>query len=373
MTNKKIGITGHNGFVGTHLKNKIHYQFLDFEIIDFKRSFFGDEKKLSVFVNSCDVIVHLAGLNRHNSQKEIVKTNIQIAETLGASLIRNKFKGSLIFSSSLQEKKDTPYGLSKKRAAEVLANASKSCSFSFIQLIIPNIFGPFGKPHYNSFIATFSHQLINGEIPEIIQDVSIPLIYVEDVVNQILKSSQLKGIHKVEVSHQIEKKVSQVLNKLQEFQTTYIENETIPEFKSLFDIQLFNSFRSAVKHNDFFPKPYETYEDDRGCFSELLRTHSKGQVSFSTTKPGITRGDHFHTRKIERFCVIQGEAKVALRIIGSKDKTEFILSGTKPAYIDMPVWATHNITNVGKKDLITVFWISEHYNPEDPDVFFEKV
>ena len=373
MANKKIGITGHNGFLGNHIKNQIQYQFTDFELLDFKRSFFEDQKQLSIFVNSCDVIIHLAGLNRHNSEQEITNTNIKLAEVLGASLTKNNFKGSLIFSSSLKENENTPYGKSKKKAGEILAKAANSLGFSFIKLIIPNIFGPFGRPYYNSFIATFSHQLIKGQAPEILLDASIPLIYVDSVVRHIMDAIKFEGIHNIEIPYQIKKKVSNVLKQLEDFQKSYIENGILPKFESAFDIQLFNSFRSAINLKEFFPISYEIHEDERGYFSELIRNHSKGQVSFSSTKPNITRGNHFHTRKIERFSVIQGEAKIALRKIGSDDMIEFELSGTHPAYVDMPVWTTHNITNIGNKDLITVFWINEHYDPEDADVFFEKV
>ena len=116
MANKKIGITGNNGFLGNHIKNQIQHQFTDFELLDFKRFFFEDQKQLSVFVNSCDIIIHLAGLNRHNSGQEITNTNIKLAKVLGASLTKNNFKGSLIFSSSLKENENTPYGKSKKKS-----------------------------------------------------------------------------------------------------------------------------------------------------------------------------------------------------------------------------------------------------------------
>ena len=373
MANKKIGITGHNGFLGTHLKNQIRYKFKDFEIVDFKRSFFEDENQLSIFVNSCDIIIHLAGLNRHDSGGKILKTNVQLSETLAKCLIKNMYKGSLIFSSSLQEYNNTPYGKSKKQASKFLAETAKTSGFSFVQFIIPNIFGPFGKPNYNSFITTFSHQLIKGERPEIINDDIVPLIYVEDLVPQIFRATELKGIHRIEILSKTKRKVSKILTQLKEFQKTYIENGTIPKLKTLFDTQLFNTFRSAINLKDFFPKSYQIHHDERGSFAELIRASTKGQVSFSSTKPGVTRGNHFHTRKVERFSVIQGEAKICLRIIGTKEIKEFKLVGTKPSYIDIPIWTTHNITNIGKKDLITVFWINEHYNPVDADVYFEKV
>jgi UDP-2-acetamido-2,6-beta-L-arabino-hexul-4-ose reductase len=373
MTNKKIGITGHNGFLGSHLKNHIRYQYDNFDIIDFDRSFFESENDLSVFIKSCDVIVHLAGLNRHNSKDEILKTNIKLAETLGSSLLKNQFKGCLIFSSSIQEYYQTPYGKSKKRAGDVLTKAAISSGFTLIHMIIPNIFGPFGKPNFNSFISTFSHKLILGETPEIIKDDNIPLIYVESVVNHILNQIDHKGIHKIEIPKETEKRVSEILGELKNFHQTYINEGFIPKLENIFDIQLFNTFRSALDYSKYFPKSYMLHIDERGHFSELIRSHSQSQQSYSITKPGVTRGNHFHTRKIERFSVIKGEATIQMRKIGTKKSMQFKLMGEKPSYVDMPVWTTHNITNTGKEDLITIFWINEHYNQNDPDVYFEKV
>ncbi len=373
MANTKIGITGHNGFLGNHIKNTIKYNFQDFQIVDFKRSFFQNDSAMSNFVNRCDVIIHLAGLNRHKSSEEIAKINIQLAKTLSTSLIANNFKGSLIYSSSLQENKDTPYGKSKKQAGEILARTASYGDFSFIDLIIPNIFGPFGKPNYNSFISTFSHQLIQEKATEIIIDDEVPLIYVESVVNHILNQIDKEGIHKIEIPHENEKTVSEVLAQLKDFKHEYIEKGCIPKLEENFDLQLFNTFRSAIDHLKFFPKSHKLHKDERGHFSELVRSHSQGQLSYSVTKPGLCRGNHFHTRKIERFSVIQGKAIIRMRKIGNNKSFELKIDGTNPSYVDIPVWTTHNITNIGKEDLVTIFWINEHYDSENADVYFEKV
>ena len=201
----------------------------------------------------------------------------------------------------------------------------------------------------------------------------MPLLYIDEVIDQLLNVLELKGINKIEVPHQKEIKVDEVLSLLKEFHKAYIKNGDIPKLESAFDIQLFNTFRSAINSKEFFPIPYKTHKDERGCFSELMRSHTKGQVSFSTTKPGITRGNHFHTRKIERFSVIHGEAMIAFRTIGDEEIIEFKLSGKEPSYVDIPILTTHNIVNIGSEDLITVFWINEHYNLDDADVYFEKV
>jgi UDP-2-acetamido-2,6-beta-L-arabino-hexul-4-ose reductase len=373
MDSKKIGITGHNGFLGYHLKNGIKYHFPNYEIVDFKRDFFQKPALMSAFINSCDVIIHLAGLNRHNSSEEIARTNIQLAKTIAKSLIKNNYKGSLIYSSSLQEYKETPYGSSKKQAGDILTKAASTSGFSYTTLILPNIFGPFGKPNYNSFIATFSHELIHGKGSKIIKDDKIPLIYVESVVNHILKCIDSKGILKKRIPYETEKKVSEVLEQLKRFHHNYFEKGNIPKLENTFDIQLFNTFRCTVDHSKHFPKRYKLHIDERGYFSELIRSYSKGQQSYSVTKSGVTRGNHFHTRKIERFSVIQGEALIQMRRVGFEERIEFELNGENPSYVDIPVWTTHNITNIGKEDLITIFWINEYFDPEDADVYFEKV
>ena len=373
MSSKKIGITGHHGFIGNHLKNVVKYKFQDYQIIDFERAFFLNEDGMSEFVKNCDVIIHLAGLNRHNVPEKIEEINIQLAKILATTLVVNNFKGSLIYSSSHQVYEDSPYGRSKKQAGEILAKAATNGRFSFISLILPNIFGPFGKPNYNSFIATFSHQLIQGKATEIIKDDKVPLIYIESVVHHILNQIDKKEINILEIPHETKKKVSEVLKKLKDFHQTYIEEGNIPKLENTFEIQLFNTFRSFIDYSKHFPKPHILHQDERGHFSELLRSHSHSQHSYSITKPGVTRGDHFHTRKIERFSVIKGEATIQMRRIGTSERIEFKLNGKNVSYVDMPVWTTHNITNIGKEDLITIFWINEHYDKEDSDVYFEKV
>ena len=373
MASKKIGITGHNGFLGSHIKNIINYKFQNYQIVDFKRKFFNDGLSMSNFVNNCDVIIHLAGLNRHNSTEEITKVNVQLAKTLSRALVSNNFKGSLIYSSSLQIYNDSVYGKSKKKAGEIFTEAASNGRFSFINLILPNIFGPFGKPNYNSFISTFSDRLIRGKSPKIIKDEKVPLIYAESAAIHILNQVDKGGIHKIDIPQENSKQVSEVLHQLKNFYKTYIKRGIIPKLENNFAVQLFNTFRSALDHSKYFPKPHNLNLDERGHFSELIRSNSQSQVSYSVTRPGIVRGNHFHTRKIERFIVVQGEALIQIRRIGTKERFDYKLSGETPSYLDIPIWTTHNITNTGKKDLITIFWINEHYNPEDADVYYEKV
>jgi len=167
--------------------------------------------------------------------------------------------------------------------------------------------------------------------------------------------------------------ISEVLIKLNKFNDIYCKYGQIPDVESHFDLCLFNTFRSYINISSFFPRSHKEHNDDRGSFSELSRVFSQGQTSFSITKKGVIRGNHFHTRKIERFSVIRGKAKIELREILSDKKFEFILDGAKPSYIDIPVWHIHNIQNFGDEDLITVFWINEHYNEDTADTYLENV
>ena len=240
--------------------------------------------------------------------------------------------------------------------------------------MIPNVFGPFGVPFYNSVIATFCHQLTHSQVPKIDVDKSVKLIYVHDLVSIIL-SCILKRENAGEflVPPTMDKKVSDILMQLTLYKDNYLGSGIFPSLDSAFDVALFNTFRSYMDHKTVFPVQLKRNSDQRGDFVETIKSGCGGQVSFSTTRPGITRGNHFHTRKVERFAVIKGTARIQLRRIGTSEVLDFFLSGDKPAYVDMPVWYTHNIKNTGSDELFTLFWINELFNPENPDTFFENI
>lgn len=370
----KIGITGQSGFIGYHVSKTIKYKFEKYVIVPFHKSYFEDTILIDSFVSSCNIIVHLAGVNRADSDKEVYVSNIKINTALKNALIRTKFKGHLIFASSSQEDSTSLYGLAKKESRIFLQQTLTESGGKFTGLIIPNVYGPFCKPNYNSFVATFCNKILNEEVPEINKDVSIPLIYVGNLTQQIINTIQSKKEIKLKlIEPDIEVKVSEVKTLLKYFKDSYLKGNTIPFFNNPFELSLFNTFRSYIDLNKTYPIALNKQADKRGFFSEIIRTENGGQFSFSTTLPNITRGNHFHTRKIERFIVLQGKAKISLRRIGSDVVHEFLLDGAKPGYIDMPIWYTHNITNIGKVHLITSFWINEPYNSEDSDTYFENV
>lgn len=368
----KIGITGQSGFIGTHLYNYLGLQE-NIERIEFKDEYFNDVNVLDKFVSQCDVIVHLAALNRHNDPQVIYHTNVGLVKKLIDSLNRTKSKAHILMSSSTQENKDNLYGKSKKKGRELLIEWAKTSKGNFTGLVIPNVFGPFGNPYYNSFIATFSHRIINKEAPEIQVDAKINLIYVQNLVAKIYEIIiNRQYANKYEIKHIATEKVSDILNKLYQFNEDYVVNGIFPELKNYFELCLFNTFRSYLP-KEYFPRKLKLNTDNRGSFVETVKTLGQGQFSFSTTKPGITRGNHFHLRKVERFAVIKGKARIQLRKIGTNEIINYELDGNQPAYVDMPILYTHNITNIGDEELVTLFWINEFFDPNDPDTYYKRV
>jgi UDP-2-acetamido-2,6-beta-L-arabino-hexul-4-ose reductase len=369
----KVGVTGSNGFIGWHLCRTLELDTNKFELIEFKRDWFDGNIDLDSFVSKCDIIVHLAGLNRHSEESAIYNTNLGLSERLIESFKRTNFKGQVIFSSSIQEERNNIFGNSKKAARELFINWAGQFNATFHGLIIPNVFGAFGVPFYNSLVATFSHQLVNNEVPKIVIDATLNLIYINDLVKKIIDLFHTKTNDNFRIEHTDTYKVSEILELLIKYKNKYFVKGQIPSFNNQFELNLFNTFRSYFNLNTHFPIKYKNNIDERGNFVEIVRLEIGGQVSFSTTKKEITRGNHFHTRKIERFSVIKGKALIQLRKIGTLEVFDYYLSGDEPAYVDMPIWYTHNIKNVGEGELYTMFWINEFYDANDPDTYFEKV
>jgi UDP-2-acetamido-2,6-beta-L-arabino-hexul-4-ose reductase len=393
----RVGITGQSGFIGTHLFNTLGLYPEKFARIPFQDEYFQDVAKLNNFVTQCDAIIHLAAMNRHADPQVLYDTNITLVNQLIAAFEETNSKPHVLFASSIQEEMDNPYGRSKKEGRRLLQHWADRNKARFTGLIIPNVFGPFGHPYYNSVVATFCHQLTHNEQPKIDVDAELKLIYVAELVriiidhissNQSLITSHQSPItsHKSPVTsvqspvtnYQIPStgtiKVSQLLEKLTAYKEIYFDKQIIPETRNSFDRNLFNTFVCYIDHKSFYPGMLQPHSDQRGSFVEVLKLNrAGGQVSFSTTVPGITRGDHFHTRKFERFAVIRGKARIDLRRIGTDEVLSFEMDGKAPSFVDMPIWYTHNITNVGDEALYTLFWISDFYDPNDPDTYFEKV
>ncbi len=377
----KIGITGQAGFVGTHLFNTLGLNPEKYERVPFMDEYFSDAQALESFVKQCDTIIHLAAMNRHNDPQVLYETNINLVQKLINACEQTQSTPHILFSSSTQEERDNLYGKSKKEGRELFEKWADKNNAQFTGIIIPNVYGPFGHPYYNSVVATFCHQLTHNETPKIEIDGEIKLIYVSELVETIIKKisenqfnpRHLRSNELFMVPHTAQIKVSALLQKLQEFKSNYFDYGIIPSLDNPFERNLFNTFLCYIDHASFFPFNLKINTDERGSFVETVKLNSGGQVSFSTTVPGITRGNHYHTRKAERFAVIKGKARIDIRRIGTDKVLSFELDGAQPSFVDMPIWHTHNITNIGTEELYTIFWINEHYNPEDGDTYFEKV
>ena len=370
----KVGITGQAGFVGTHLYNTLGLNLEHYERVSFERAFFDDDTALDSFVKNCDVIVHLAAMNRHKVPQVIYDTNVNLAKKLVAALERSQCKPHVLFSSSSQEEKDNHYGNSKKEARKLLQQWATKSGATFTGMIIPNVFGPFGKPFYNSVVATFSHLVATGGSPSIDVDGDLKLIYVNELVAEMVsKIISEENNPSYIVPHTSEAKVSEILALLNNYKALYQDNGEVPVINNAFELNLFNTYRCYMDIANHYPVKFTQHTDPRGSFVEIIRLGVGGQVSFSTTVQGITRGNHYHTRKIERFAVIKGQALIQLRKIGTNETLDFFLDGDEPAYVDMPIWYTHNIKNIGDDILYTNFWINEPFDPDDADTYFEEV
>ena len=369
----KVGITGQSGFMGSHLYNYIETKD-NLKLAFFKKDYFESDKLLQNFVKDCDVIVHIAAMNRHDIPEMIYNTNVNLVTKLTDACNEANVAPKIIFSSSTQEERDNHYGKSKKDGRLHLEQWAKTNNSSVSTLIIPNVYGPFGKPFYNSVVSTFCHQLINNETPLIEVDGQLNLIYINELSDVFYQEiiAKEKRIISYKIKHTATKKVSEILALLSHFKSSYLEKGVVPDLRDMFEINLFNTFRSFIPI-DYFPRKFTQHTDERGSFVEIIRANTSGQTSYSTTKPGITRGDHYHTRKVERFAVIKGKALIQLRKVDSDKVISYHLDGNEPAYVDMPIWFTHNIKNVGDNELITIFWINEPYDPDDPDTYFVKV
>ena len=370
----RIGITGQTGFIGTHLFNFLNLQKDEVKLVLFEDHFFSERSELELFVSQCDVIVHLAALNRHSDPQAIYNTNIELVQKLISAMESTGSRPHVLFSSSTQEERDNVFGKSKREGRKLLAEWAARSGGVFTGMVIPNVFGPFGNPYYNSVVATFSHQLTHSEQPRVEVDAQLKLIYIGDLVKVIwylIKNSVSDGEYRVSPTD--EAKVTEILTLLQSIKDQYLESGIVPDLSDPFERNLFNTFVCHIDHSKFFPYKLKINTDERGSFVETVKLNSGGQISFSTSKPGVTRGNHFHTRKAERFAVIKGKALIQLRRIGTDRIMNFELDGNEPSFVDMPIWHTHNITNIGSDDLYTIFWISEFFDPGDPDTFFEKV
>lgn len=364
----KIGITGADGLIGWHLHSYLHSQ-KDVEVITAGFPEFGSEDALARFAASCDFIVHLAGMNR-GDENEVARTNVALTEAVIRACKSSGAKPHIVFSSSTHIYRNTPYGNSKKACAELLKAWASEIGGKFTNLILPNIFGESGKPFYNSAVSTFCFQLANGQEPKIIDDNEIEILHAQRVSREIFTIVQNHKEGDVVVGGG-RITVSRLLSKLKGIADLY-GRQIIPDIRTPGDLDLFNTYRSYL-----FPQKYPVgitvRKDVRGTLFEAVKGFNGGQTFISSTEPGVTRGNHYHTLKVERFLVIKGKALIRIRKLFSSEIMEFAVDGAVPGYIDIPALHTHNITNIGESELLTLFWANEMLDTDTPDTYQETV
>lgn len=366
----KILITGSAGLLGWQVRCFLHGKE-NVSVTPFDIDEFQDDAKLSETLGTeVDAIIHLAGLNRAETEEEVATKNVAITNRLIAFLEATDATPHVVFSSSTQIDKGTPYGNSKAACADLLQQWASRASGRFSNVVFPHLFGEGGKPFYNSVTSTFCHLLATGGEPEIHVDSELNLLHCQDAAALIFRLIQEK--HEGEIrpeGHHI--MVSDLLEEIKGLADAY-RNQLLPDLTDPFRLRMFNTYRSYLRPEDR-AVPLEQRTDERGSLFEAVRSLNAGQTFFSTTKPGITRGNHYHTRKVERFLVVKGRAVIRMRRLFSDQVLEFPVDGNEPCYVDMPTLFTHNITNIGSGELMTLFWANEIFNPDDTDTFFEVV
>jgi UDP-2-acetamido-2,6-beta-L-arabino-hexul-4-ose reductase len=340
------------------------------EVIPIGRSLLADPTRLRSALQGVGAVLHSAGVNRANDPA-VFQENIRLAQDLTGSLDSAGARPVVVFANSIQSGSASPFGQTKQAAADHLAAWGKRTGAPVIDVRLPNLFGEHGRPNYNSVVATFSHQLAQGGEPMIIEDRLLSLLHVQDAVDLMLAFIE-RPTSGVVTPQARAMKVSEILEKLRSFHDLYVTGE-LPNIADPFDRSLFNTYRSFCFPHQY-PMHPQVRADNRGGLFECVRSRGgESQVFFSTTHPGVTRGNHFHLRKVERFLVLDGSAVIALRRLFGDEIVRFEVSGELPAIIDMPTMWTHSITNTGASELMTLFWTDEVLDLEKPDTYAEPV
>ncbi len=367
----RIGITGSNGFVGWHLRCFLS-PMEGVEVVTADRATFADPQALAAFANGLDAVVHLAGVNRADTDDEVYQGNIELAQSLVDALTAAGGSPHVVFSSSTHVERDelSTYGKAKRDAASILTDWAASSGGGVTEMVIPHVFGEYGRPFYNSAVATFCHQLAVGETPVVNSNAPLELIHVQDLAQHLWEAVEKKAGGRVRLAGH-HTSVEEVLAMLEEMKATY-ESGIVPDLADPLRVRLFNAYRSYC-YPDLYPRPVVLHSDPRGHLFETFKGNSGGQCFVSTTVPGITRGNHFHRFKFERFFVLSGSARIELRKLFSTDVDAFDVTGDEPCYVDIPTLYTHNITNTGQGELVTLFWSDQLFDPENPDTYYESV
>ncbi|MCC5881585.1 MAG: NAD-dependent epimerase/dehydratase family protein [Halomonas sp.] len=366
----KIVITGAAGMLGTHLQYRLKsFDAYKRAVVALDREAYNDDAALYDALDGADVVVHCAGINR-DEEAVLEDGNRALADRLASMLERVGGSPHLFYTNSIQKGADSAYGRGKEAASDVFRSWAARAEARYSDLVLPHIFGEGGRPYYNSAVQTFCEQLAKGEPLSINGSGRLELIHAQDVAAAIVDSIE-RGVSGEQRIKGTALSVAEVAGKLIAMHDSYTGG-IIPNLDNRLDLQLFNTLRFSI-FPDFYPCELALHTDPRGSLYEAVKSHNGGQTFLSTTKPGITRGNHYHHHKVERFLVIKGEAVIRIRRLLDDTVDSFTVSGDNPVFIDMPTFHTHSITNIGKGELLTLFWSHAIFDPENPDTYFEPV
>ena len=366
----KILITGSDGFIA---KNLIEYLKRDEEIQLYLYNKNDSTDILKAYIKEVDFIFHLAGVNRPKDIEEFYTGNSSLTKTIVDTLIENNKTTSILLSSSTQSELDNDYGKSKKEAEKLLLNYTKQTNANIYIYKLPNVFGKWSKPNYNSVISTWCHNIANDlDIQVDDKNVELNLVYIDDVIKSFIDKLDNKSD---EQYFKIDTIYSKTLGQIEELLYKFKENRTnliIPNVASGFERALYATYLSFLSM-DNFSYSLNGHQDDRGTFYEIIKTLDSGQFSLSTTAPGIVRGGHYHHSKNEKFLVVRGEAIIEFRHIVTNEKISYNVSDKKMQVVEMIPGYTHNIKNIGDEEMILFLWANENYDQDNPDTYFLEV
>lgn len=380
----KILVTGSNGFVGSNLietlktirDDKCSIYDLTDDIYIYEYDIDSSLNELKEYTKDCDFVIHLAGVNRPKDVNEFYEGNYGFTEILCSYLRENNNQCPIFISSSIQAERDNDYGKSKKQGEDYLLQFGKDNGNLVFIYRFANLFGKWCRPNYNSVVATWCYNVAHDLDIEISNpETVVPLCYIDDVIEEIIHcimghpSMNVGGYYMVEPIYSVSlKKLSELLYLFKYSR----KNLSIPDQSDDLTRKLYATYLNYLSE-DNFSYPLKMNIDERGSFTEFIRTEEYGQVSINISKPSITKGQHWHHTKNEKFLVVSGEGLIQFRRIGDDKIIEYKVSGDKLEVVDIPTGYTHNIINTGETDMVTVMWANEPFNPDKPDTYFEEV
>ena len=378
-----ILITGAKGFIGKNLiaelnnikegKAKTYRLTSDLTLFEFDTD--TDPALLDGFSKEANFVFHLAGVNRPKDQTEFMEGNFGFTSLLLDTLKKHGNNCPVMLSSSIQAELDNPYGVSKKAGEDLLFHYGKEVGADVLIYRFPNVFGKWCRPNYNSAVATFCNNIAN-DLPIQVNNRSanMTLVYIDDVAKELIsalegKPNRVGEFCMVPVEHKIT--LGEIVDLIYSFKESRGSLQ-IADLSDEFTKKLYSTYLSYLPV-DGFSYPLKMNVDERGSFTEFLKSPDRGQVSINISKPGITKGQHWHHTKNEKFLVVSGRGVIRFRKIDEEKVYEYFVSGDKLEVVDIPVGYTHNIENLGETDMVTVMWVNEVFDPEHPDTFFLPV